>query len=215
MGKTPSNFKNMTGQRFGRLTVLSKGETERKNGQWRTTWRCKCDCGNEVVVKASYLREGRTTSCGCYKKEVLKKNQDSFKKPFRNTRLYQIWCDIKYRCYNPKKNNNYDYYYKKGIKMCDEWKDDFISFYEWSMSHGYQDGLTIDRIDWNKDYSPDNCRWTNWIGQANNKSTNHFIVFYGEKHTIAEWSRILNKPYSTLFTRINRGWDIERAFTTP
>lgn len=128
-------------------------------------------------------------------------------------RIYMIWFDMKRRCYQPK-NKRYDRYGGRGIKVCEEWLD-FQSFFDWSLANGYSDDLTIDRLDGNGDYSPENCRWADLITQANNRSNNHYITYQGETKTMMEWSKELNMNYSTLRRRINAGWDVEKAFGRP
>lgn len=199
------------GQRFGRLTVLGAIESSARCKIPR--WLCKCDCGKQLVVKENMLLKGSTKSCGCYAREMLAKGRKLRKKPNRNTRLYKTWMNIRQRCNNPKAENA-KYYYSKGIAVCKEWDDDFDSFYSWAINNGYKDGLTIDRIDNERGYSPDNCRWITSKKQCNNRTNNVIIQFNNEKHTLSEWSEILGIKYMTLYSRIERGWDIERAFTT-
>lgn len=129
-------------------------------------------------------------------------------------RIYMIWFDMKRRCYQPQ-NKRYSHYGGRGIKVCGEWLHNFQAFFDWSLAHGYQDNLTIDRVDRDGDYCPDNCRWADSITQANNKSNNHYITYQGETKTMMEWSRNLGMNYSTLRQRINSGWDVEMAFCSP
>lgn len=133
----------------------------------------------------------------------------------KKTRLYSIWSQMKNRCFN-QNAERYSDYGGRGITVCDEWKDDFKAFYDWSMSNGYSDNLTIDRINNDGNYEPSNCRWVDVLTQVNNSRHNHMIEYCGESHSMSEWSRILNIPYYLLRNRINvYGWDIEKAFTTP
>lgn len=113
-----------------------------------------------------------------------------------------------------KKNKRYKDYGGRGIKVCDEWLNNFISFYNWAYKNGYKEGLTIDRIDVNGNYEPDNCRWVDLFTQANNKRNNHFVTYNGKTQTIAQWAREYNINYSTLCTRIARNWDFEKAIKT-
>jgi hypothetical protein len=132
----------------------------------------------------------------------------------RHTRLYETFVNMKTRCYNSN-NSRYKLYGGRGIKICDEWLKDFNTFYEWAIDHGYNDTLTIDRIDPDGDYEPSNCRWVTWQTQQNNRRNNHRISFNGQNHTLAEWSRITGINYGTLVARISRrGWSVERALTT-
>lgn len=139
----------------------------------------------------------------------------NYKHGKNGTRLYRIWANMKNRCKNPKSNRAH-VYLNRGITVCDEWKDDFQVFYDWSMSHGYSDDLTIDRIDNDKGYSPDNCRWVTHSEQMRNTSQNHMITFAGKTQTIGDWAMELGINHQTLCARVNDyGWTVERALTTP
>lgn len=199
-----SSFKNLTGKRFGRLVVLERVENNKRQ---QAQWLCKCDCGNTKVICAASLKKGSTRSCGCLIHEINSTHS------LRKTRLYNIWRGIKIRCFN-QNSRAYKNYGGNGITMYNEWKDNFKSFYDWSMSNGYTDELSIDRIDNNKGYFPDNCRFVDKIVQANNKRNNRLLTYNGETHTVAEWGRILNISRSTLFSRLNMGWTVERMLTT-
>jgi hypothetical protein len=132
----------------------------------------------------------------------------------RKTRLYEIWYNMRQRCYNSN-IESYKNYGGRGIIVCDEWKNDFVSFRDWALSNGYTESLTLDRIDVNKDYCPENCRWVSQLIQQNNRSNNHYITYNNQNKTLAEWARELNFTYKMLEHRINRGWTIEEAFTIP
>jgi ankyrin repeat protein len=129
----------------------------------------------------------------------------------RNSRLHRIWANMKARCRNPNNDRFHDYG-ARGIKVCDEWHD-YLTFKEWAMTNGYEDHLTIDRIDVNGNYEPTNCRWVDRCTQQNNMRSNTIIHHNGESHTLAEWSKICGIPYHTLVTRYTRGWTVERLFT--
>lgn len=144
---------DLSGKRFGRLVVLERTSSV---GDKKVKWLCKCDCGNTTVVTADSLRSGGTKSCGCYQADATA--QRSTKHGKRHTRVYGIYCEIKKRCYN-EKSRGYKHYGSKGIRMCDEWLENFESFYDWAMTHGYRDDLTIDRIDSKGMYEPSNCQW--------------------------------------------------------
>lgn len=137
-----------------------------------------------------------------------------------HSRLYPIWVAMRKRCYNPK-NHAFERYGARGITVCDEWLHDFNSFYEWSMTSGYDENAprgqyTLDRIDNDNGYSPDNCRWITLKEQQNNRSSSRMITFNGETHTMYDWAKILGMSYQTLNNRINwRRWSIEKALTQP
>lgn len=198
---------DLTGQRFGRLTVI---EEAGRNKSKKVLWRCVCDCGKETIVIAQQLTSGRTKSCGCLVHDVCKVVNVTH--GMSGTRLHKIWCNIIDRCTN-ENSPSYKNYGGRGIKICNEWRRSFQSFYDWAMSHGYKENLTIDRVDNNGDYCPDNCRWTDKLTQANNTRNNHYIEYNGERHSTAEWARILNISYPALKHRIERGWTTEEAFS--
>lgn len=163
------NFYDLTGQRFGRLTVIERHGSDRHG---LATWRCLCDCGNEHICRGRVLRLGKTISCGCVNQELRKKRTTKHDK--RRTRIYGVWTSMKNRCYNPK-SNRYHRYGARGITVCDEWRENFQAFYDWAMTNGYDENAskgkcTIDRIDNDKGYSPDNCRWVDMKEQSKNKS---------------------------------------------
>lgn len=194
---------DLTGQRFGRLQVIEK---DCLRGKGNTKWICRCDCGEYTVCRTDHLASGFTRSCGCLSRERTTKHNQC------NTRLYTIWRTMKGRCYNPKKNN-YKNYGGRGITVCDEWKDNFQAFYDWSMANGYREDLTIDRIDSNGKYEPGNCRWASRIEQNNNTSRNRCLTYNGETHTVSEWSKITGISRSTLQHRLVHGWTVERMLT--
>jgi len=151
----PRHIVDLTGQQFGLLTVVRQGE--RLNG--RQTWFCICQCGNECIKRSDHLRTGHTKSCGCAGK---------YGQAVTGTRLHKIWRDMKERCENPK-HKSYAYYGKRGITVCDEWRSDFLKFQKWALSNGYRDDLTIDRIDNNKGYTQNNCKWSTKAEQSANR----------------------------------------------
>jgi hypothetical protein len=129
----------------------------------------------------------------------------------RDEKLYACWKNMRERC-NNKNSHNYKYYGGKGIKVCESW-DDYLQFKSWALLNGYKDGLSIDRIDNSKDYSPDNCRWATLTEQANNKTNNCLITYCGETKTIHQWAGIYNIKANTILMRLKRGWSVERALT--
>jgi hypothetical protein len=162
---------DLSGQRFGRLIALSSFQKPNNN---RYFWNCKCDCGETVIVASHHLRSGATKSCGCIKKEFLQENKFSKKHGFYLTKLYAVWDAMKQRC----NNQNHKAYYRyggRGIVICQDWYD-FQNFHDWAMSHGYQEGLSIDRIDNNGNYCPSNCQWIT-------RSANTIKSHLGQNHT--------------------------------
>ncbi len=205
-----SKVLDLTGQRFGRLVAIERS-TNSKSGKAR--WRCECDCGNNIVVFSTSLVRGLTHSCGCLNSEVASVRFSTHR--LSESRLYETWSGMKKRCYNSN-SKSFHAYGGRGIEVCTEWRNDFQKFYEWSMSHGYTDELTIDRIDVNGNYCPDNCRWADKLTQANNCRTNHYLTFNGKTQSIAEWARELGVTDSLLRQRLLKlGWSVERALTTP
>lgn len=205
----------LIGQRFGRLTVIKEGGRAKSRS---VIWICQCDCGNIHNVTTSLLIKGSIKSCGCLRREMV--IQKNYKHGLSNTRLYHIWASIKDRCYR-KSDKNYPSYGARGIKMCQEWQENFQSFYEWAMSSGYDElsergECTIDRINNDGNYEPSNCRWANSTVQQRNKRNNHYITYKGETHPVTEWAEILGIGKGTLESRINDyGWPIEKALSTP
>lgn len=131
------------------------------------------------------------------------------------TRIHNIWRGMKIRCYDENRPD-YQHYGGRGIRMCEEWRTSFNNFYTWAKHNGYQDNLTIDRINVDESYSPENCRWATLQVQENNRTNNKIIAFNGQSHTQAEWSQIIGIDQKTISARIVRyGWSIERALTTP
>ena len=128
-----------------------------------------------------------------------------------NTPLYKVWQTMKQRCYNPN-NRGYRWYGAKGVKLCEDWRSPTV-FYNWAIKNGYQEGLTIDRIDPKGDYAPNNCRWITMSDQQHNKTSNHILTLNNEPHSMTEWSVITGIPRTTITNRIRMGWTIEEALT--
>ena len=205
-------FVDLTGQRFGKLVVIERVYNGRKDAHWR----CKCDCGKEVITSTGHLKDGHTKSCGCYSRSLLK--ETATKHGQYKTRLYNVWWSIYTRCY-VKSSNRYKQYGDKGIIMCDEWKNDFMTFYNWSMENGYKEDIdkngrnqiSIDRIDNNGNYETNNCRWVDRKTQANNKSINVKFLIAGESLTAKQVAEKYNINYRTFMSRLYRGFTFEEA----
>lgn len=205
----PSNHvKDLTGQRFGRFTVIGFAET--RSG--RAYWLCRCDCGNEKTVRGAHLMSGDTISCGCYRDEVKEKLYHRFDGVPRSTlkteRLHRIWSGMKSRCNNPK-FHKYKRYGARGITVCPEW-DEYAPFKKWALANGYSDDLVIDRIDNDGNYEPSNCRWVTNKQNCNNRGTCHYLTVHGATHTLSEWSDITGIASRVLWARTKYGIDEDR-----
>ena len=207
-----SKMIDLTGQQFGRLTVINRAEDYvSPKGHKLVQWLCECECGNKTIVTTSCLRGGQTQSCGCINREISRKrlltHGDS------DSRLYKIWASMRERCRNSS-DKNYRHYGGRGIFVCDEW-DNYVTFKEWALSSGYREDLTIDRIDVNGNYEPSNCRWVTIDIQANNRRNNHYITYNNKTQSMKDWSNEIGINYSALRRRIQAGWSPEKAFNTP
>lgn len=208
MGK----FIDLTGKKFGRLIVIKRV----KNNYFGVVyWLCKCDCGNFKTIRGNNLKSGKTQSCGCLQKEKAKnigENKRKYKKEYLSLRC--IFKGIKNRCYN-KKSNNYNRYGAKGISICKKWLDNPLSFCEWALQNGYKKGLTIDRIDTNGKYEPNNCRWVDYTTQCRNRKNSLTFTINDICLPLIEWCKIYNMPYQAVLKRLKRKWQIEKALTIP
>jgi len=206
-----------TGIRYGRLVALEIDEEKTKSISKKKRqgmyWRCKCDCGNVVSVRGNILGKN-TTSCGCVKKEQDKSNLGRFIHGKSHSRLASIWYHMVGRCHK-EIDDNYKKYGAKGIKVCDEWRNDFLEFEKWALINGYDDNLSIDRIDVLKDYTPENCRWVGFDVQSNNKRDTLWVEYDGKLMSLKQAHNLV-KPkitYTTAKTRYHKGVrDIEELF---
>lgn len=196
------NVKNdLTGQRFGRLTVIGVDDRNTR----KTYYYCKCDCGNVKSIRSDSLISGAIRSCGCIKKEQDRINLEAnHSHKMSCTRPYMIWQGMKKRCYY-QNDVRYSDYGGRGITVCDEWRNSFTAFYEWSLANGYSDDLTIDRIDNDKGYYPENCRWSSKKEQARNRRSNISIKIGNATKTLTEWCEIFDVDFTTVVARYKRG----------
>ena len=199
MGK----LKDLTGQKFGKLTVIERAENDNRGN---VQWLCQCECGNIVKVRSTNLITGNTKSCGCLKGY-------SGVHYLAHHRIYKIWTNMKSRCYN-KNTINYNRYGGRGIIVCEEWKN-FEPFRDWAVKNGYQDDLTIDRINPDGNYEPLNCRWATVKNQCRNTRANKFITYKGKTRCVAEWAEILGIDSKLIYDRLRKNWTIEEVFKTP
>lgn len=192
---------DLTNQRFGKLVVISRVENT-SNG--KAKWLCRCDCGNNTIACGVNLKNGHTKSCGCYSRKHGYA---------RKERLYNIWVGMRQRC-RDKNADNWKHYGGRGISVCKEW-DEYPTFRLWALSNGYDETKSIDRIDVDGNYCPENCRWADSTQQNNNARSNRLFTHNGETLTMAQWARKVNMPYKLLKQRIRQGMEFERALTQP
>lgn len=197
-------FIDLTGRRFVKLTVIERAEDRVSGTKPKVMWRCRCDCGKDVIVSGGALKRGTTVSCGCKKRKHGYANKE---------RLYQTWGNMRSRCNNPQ-NKRYAQYGGRGISICPEW-DDYAVFRNWAISAGYRDDLTIDRVDVDGNYCPENCRWATTEEQMNNMTKNRYLSYQGKTMTMSEWAKELGISYGAINHRIQRGWSMERIASTP
>lgn len=196
---------DLVGKKFGRLTVIEYIPLD-KRIKPSYMWLCKCECGNFKALSTNNLTSGKVLSCGCYNREYSSKRalKMSTTHGLSDTRLYNIWCAMKQRCLLPS-SHAYKDYGGRGITICDEWKNNFQTFFDWAIANGYEDNLSIDRIDNNGDYEPINCRWVSNDIQSYNKRTTLKISIYGEMLTVKEICDKYGVSKSALFQRYYRG----------
>lgn len=197
------------GKRFGLWTVIERVENYvSPQGQPQKMYKCQCDCGCIKNVNLSSLKRGLSTSCGRHPQKI----KDKERYDFLHSRLFNIYNNMKARCYN-NKSINYERYGGRGIRVCDDWLNDGINFYRWALQNGYNDKLSLDRIDNNGNYEPSNCRWATIMEQASNKRNNINYTLFGITKCLAEWSRFSGLCEETIQQRIDRGWSVYDALT--
>lgn len=204
------------GQVFGRLTVLNEPPTKGSRSKLRT-WKCRCECGTIKFVNPSLLRTGKTKSCGCLRRDMGKRKATH---GLTDSPEWTAWARIKQVCSNPK-NDYWKHYGGRGITICDRWKNSFEAFLQ-DMGRR-PDGAkkhkrsfySIDRIDNNGPYSPENCRWASASEQMNNTTRSRLITFRNETRTLTQWARMLGLDPNVVRHRLIYGWSVELALTTP
>lgn len=206
------NFEDFSGQKINRLTLIEPSHIHyQKSGSRILYWITKCECGNVKVQNGRRVKRGDIKSCGCLSKEVTSKVKTTHGET--GSRLLRIYYNMKGRCYlesNPKFKN----YGGRGITICDEWLDDYTKFSKWAKENGYKDDMTIERIDVNGNYSPENCAWISISDQAKNKTSSIRVYIDGKRYSPKELSEIHGIPERTIYRRIKVG-DIGRSIVRP
>ena len=187
----------MLGEKYNYLTVIEEWRNDRN----QLICRCRCDCGNESVVPMYKLKSNRIKSCGCMRSALIKEART--KHGSRKTMLYSKWSGIKRRCYN-ENDSHYKDYGARGIGMCEEWEKSFSAFEKWAKESGYKDGDSLERVDVNKGYCPENCCWISMEDQAKNKRNTVWIIYNGMPKRMAEIADLENIPVKTISSRYYR-----------
>lgn len=200
--------------KYGRLKIISLHHTRQylyKSGIKKTIeyYLCECECGKKAIIEKNRLKTGRTKSCGCLRKEIISKIKGTHH--LTKTRIFRIWDCMKTRCLN-KNYTYFKHYGGRGITICDEWKNDFMSFYNWAINNGYKENLTIDRINNDGNYEPSNCRWVTMKEQNRNQSKNKFITYRGKTLCLTDWAKLIGIGKSSLKYRLNCGWSMDNIF---
>lgn len=197
------NWRDLTGLTFHRLTVV---ELAGKSPKKSSLWRCRCECGNETVTATAKLTSGATKSCGCWSRDRITSHG------LHDVPEYYVWQQMKERCNNPKRKS-YQRYGARGITVCERWQESFANFY--ADMGPRPEGTSLDRIDNNGPYSPENCRWADNFTQCRNRRATVWIEFRGETKCRKDWATQFGVDVATLAQRLARGWTMERAVTTP
>ena len=200
---------NLTNKRFGEWSVMS---FVGRNKYRQPIWKCRCSCGTVREIPESNLTRKASTNCGCLKSKNQRKR--AYKHGKVNTPLYRSWANMLQRCNNPK-NPRFKDYGGRGVAVCEEWKD-FTNFAKWANQNGYIEGLTIERVDVDGDYSPENCKWVPLREQSLNKRTTLYVTFNNEKKSLKEWAERFNISYGSLKKRLYQGGEAkvqEKLFT--
>lgn len=204
-GISTQGIVDLTDKTFGRLTVIRK---EGSDNNRKALWLCECSCGNTIIVNTERLHNGKTQSCGCYKADILRSRLTTH--GMSNSKLYNVWHTMIQRCENPK-DKQFKNYGERGIAVCKEWHDSEL-FMDWALNNGYEEGLTIDRINVNEGYSPSNCRWITQKEQNNNTRRNIIINYNNKTQTLSQWCDELEFKYSLAYNRFKKGKSPEEIF---
>lgn len=206
-------IKDLTNMRFGRLTAIKPvGRKTFPNGKTSTIWLCKCDCGKEKEIISQNLLGGSTRSCGCFLEESWRTNKRTH--GMSSSRLYSIWRSMINRCKNPNRKA-YPRYGGRGIKVCNEWND-FSAFKDWALANGYKDTLTIERIDNDGNYCPQNCTWIPKAQQAENRCRTKRYVYQNKIYSIKQLCEMTGLNRATLYARLEKyGYSVEQCLKTP
>ena len=199
-----SKFIDLTDQKFDRLTVLERVENTKKG---RACWKCQCSCGNTTTVPSGDLRSGKTKSCGCLNNELRLKRSTTH--GMTHSPEYNVWHHMIKRCHNPT-NDRFKDYGGRGITVCDEWRHDFMAFYN-HVGKRPSKKLMIERVDNSKGYIPGNVIWETRQAQANNKRNNHKITIHGWTMNLCQWARFVGKNYHLVQYRLKKGWPPAKA----
>lgn len=204
---------DLRGKKVGRLIVVCRAyDIDTPHARWY----CDCDCGKSIIVWGYNLRSGNTRSCGCLRKEISKRTivNHNLSHGQSRTRLYRIWASMKNLCRN-KKHKDYPYYGGRGITYCDEWEK-FLPFMEWAVANGYSDKVDLSLIDRDKNYCPENCKWTTAKERANSRSNSLRYKVAGGKYTLSQLSDMYGISRDVLYGRVMKmEWDIEKAIAVP
>lgn len=206
---THSDFRNLTGQTFGMLTVLGYAGSQRSKANTLQLWWCLCTCGKTIKTVGARMLVGNTVSCGCKKKRLRHGHAGKA----NLTPEYRAWIAMRRRCYNTK-TKDYPFYGGRGITVCDRWRDSFDNFLA-DVGSRPSDSHTLDRIDSDGPYEPSNCRWDTRLTQSRNRRNNVHITYQGETLCVGEWAKRVGLSTGTLFGRLKNGWTVEQALTIP
>jgi len=198
------NMNDITGNKYHRLTAMNNTEPYNRN-ETHHYWRFLCDCGHEKVIRRDHVLSSKIRSCGCLAREGNNK-----KHGHTGTRLYNIWTHIISRTEN-RTNPGWKDYGGRGITICAEWRNNFSEFYRWAITNGYIDGLTIERINVNGGYSPNNCAWIPLASQNENKTNTVYLTYNGKKQSVKKWSEEIGTPIKTICNRLYSGWSTDEA----